>query len=87
MRRKRIIEGMNNSQKIRVILNGIGFHTTIEGMTEMPFTGQRVAVWNALDYIALQARLGRTISGYGSSTTFYNDKMQPERIDFQVDLV
>lgn len=87
MRKKRIIEGLNNSQKIRVILNGIGFHTTVEGMTEMPFTTQRVAIWNALDYISRENRLGRKINGYGSSTTFYDSKMRPERFEFQVDLV
>lgn len=82
MRQKRIIEGLNNSQKIRVIVNGVGFYTTVQGMTGMCFTAQRVAVWQALERISSEK-----IQGFASSTTFYNDKMQQERIEFQVDLV
>jgi hypothetical protein len=82
MRTKRIVEGLNNSQKIRVIVNGVGFHTTVEGMTNMCFTGQRVAVWQALERIAREK-----ITGFGGSTTVYDDKMSSQRIDFQVDLV
>lgn len=82
MRAKRIIPGLNNSQKIRVIVNGVGFYTTVSGMTEMCFTAQRVAVWQALERIAREG-----IMGFASSTTFYNDRMEQERIDFQVDLV
>ena len=82
MRAKRIIEGLNNSQKIRVIVNGVGFYTTVQGMTGMCFTSQRVAIWQALERIAREK-----IAGFASSTTFYNDKMQQERIEFQVDLV
>ena len=82
MRQKRIIEGLNNSQKIRVIVNGVGFYTTVMGMTQMCFTSQRVAVWQALERIAQEK-----IVGFASSTTFYNEKMEQERIDFQVDLV
>lgn len=82
MRTKRIIEGLNNSQKIRVIVDGVGFHTTVQGMTEMCFTNQRVAVWQALEHIAREK-----IQGFASRSTFYNEKMEPVTIDFQVDLV
>jgi len=82
MRQKRIIEGLNNSQKIRVIVNGVGFYTTVEGMTHMCFTEQRVAVWNALTYIATEK-----ITGYAYRSTFYNDKMERTSVDVQVDLV
>lgn len=81
MRQKRIIPGLNNSQKIRVIVNGVGFHTTVQGMTEMCFTEQRVAIWCALERIAREG-----ILGCASRSTFYNDKMQQESVDFQVDL-
>lgn len=82
MRMRQIIKGLNNSQKIRVIVNGVGFETTVEGMTRMTFTSQKVAVWSALDRIASEK-----ISGFASSSTFYNEKMERERIDFQVDLI
>ena len=79
---KRIIKGLKNSQKIRVIVNGVGFSTTVEGTSHMCFTEQRVAVWLALERIA-----NEKIAGFASSTTFYNEKMERERIDFQVSLV
>ncbi len=82
MRQKRIVEGLNNSQKIRVIVNGVGFYTTVQGMTEMCFTEQRVAVWTALERIAREG-----IRGFASRTSVYDSRMQKMDIDFQVDLV
>lgn len=79
---KRVIAGLKNSQKIRVIVNGVGFYTTVYGMTEMCFTEQRVAVWNALEAIARE-KLG----GFAYRSTFYNDKMEKTSIDVQVDLI
>ena len=49
MKMKQIIPGVNNNQRFRVILNGIGFFTTVKEMTNMPFTEQRVAVWLAIE--------------------------------------
>jgi hypothetical protein len=82
MRKKAIIQGLKNSQKIRVIVNGVGFNTTVDGMTEMSFTDQRVAVWQALETIAREK-----IQGYGGQTRVYDHKMQSVTIDFQVNLI
>ena len=82
MRRKAIIQGLKNSQKIRVIVEGGGFHTTVEGMTEMLFTEQRVAVWQALEVIARDK-----LQGYGGQSRVYDYKMIAKNIDFQVNLV
>jgi hypothetical protein len=82
MRTKQVIQGLNNSQKIRVIINGVGFHTTVMGMTEMLFSEQRVAVWIALEQIAREG-----VQGVASRTWFYNDKMEKTSVDYQVDIV
>jgi hypothetical protein len=82
MREKRIIAGLNNSQQVRVIVNGVGFYTTVKGMTEMCFTEQRVAVWTALERIAHEG-----IDGFASRTSVYDSRMQKMDIDFQVNLV
>lgn len=82
MRQKRIIQGLNNNQKIRVIVNGVGFYTTVRGATEMCFTDQRAAVWTALEHIAREK-----ILGWASRTAVYDDRMQKTYIDFQVDLI
>lgn len=82
MRMKQVIRGLNNSQKIRVIVNGVGFNTTVLGMTEMCFTDQRIAVWQALERIAMDK-----IQGFAGRTRVYDDKMRLVEIDVQVDLI
>jgi len=82
MRKKQIIKGLKNSQKIRVIVNGVGFYTTVEGATEMCFTDQRVTIWNALEVIGREK-----LEGYGGSNRVYNEKMIPVTIGFQINLV
>jgi hypothetical protein len=82
MRRKQIIQGLNNSQRIRVIVNGVGFNTTVQDATEMPFSDQRVAVWNALEVISREK-----IQGFGGQTKVYDGKMKVVNIDFQVNLL
>ena len=83
MRQKQIVKGLNNSQRIRVIVNNVGFGGTIgEILSSMCFTEQRVAVWRALEVMAREG-----ITGYGGQNRVYDDKMQVETISFQVDLV
>jgi hypothetical protein len=84
MKMKQIIPGVNNNQRFRVILNGVGFYTTVKEMTNMPFTEQRVAVWLAIE---------RMKNGHPNSTGFatthrvYDEKMQVKEYQVQVDLV
>jgi hypothetical protein len=82
MRTKAIVPGLKNSQKIRVIVNGVGFVSTVEGMTNMCFAEQRAAVWNALEVIAREK-----IEGFGGQTRAYDYKMISKAIHFQVDLL
>ena len=82
MRRKQIIQGLNNSQKVRVIVDGVGFYTTVQGATEMCFTEQRIAVWNALEVMGREK-----LEGYGGSNRVYDEKMIPVTIGFQINLV
>ena len=77
MNQKRYIPGLKNSQKIRVIVNGVGFYTTVKGAEDLCFTEQRVAVAWALDHMSNQ-----NISGYAGRTSIHGVD-----VDFQVDLV
>jgi hypothetical protein len=79
---KRIVKGLKNSQKIRVIVNGVGFHTTVGGVSEMVFTEQRVAVMIALDRIVADKSVG-----FASRQTFYDNASKETTVDFQVNLV
>ena len=82
MRRRAIIPGLKNSQRIRVILNGIGFYTTVQGVTEMVFSEQRVIVYNALELIGREK-----IQGYGGQNRVYDSKMNVVTFDVQVNLL
>jgi hypothetical protein len=76
MRTKTIVQGLKNSQRIRVILQRVGFHTTIQGVVDnMSYTDQIFVVMNALGKIA---ESDGKITGFGSNINGY---------DIQVDLV
>ena len=80
MRTKVIIDGLNNTQKFRAILNGvfIGDRQVKDLLgNRFPQREQRVAVWDALMYLARDRRLGKNISGFGTNRN---------GIDIQVDL-
>jgi hypothetical protein len=59
MRTKTIIDGFKNSQKFRVVINGIILYTTVKEMAFDVFgqTDQRVAVWEAMMKLATMRRL------------------------------
>ena len=84
MRTKQIIQGLNNSQRIRVILNGVGFYTTVKGANELPFGSQSTAVFSALCSLATGVKES---TGFGTRVAVYNHKMEREYFDVQVDLV
>lgn len=82
MRTKSLVKGLSNSQKIRVILDGVGFYTTVKGVDSICTTNHRVAALLALDYIVKQK-----IMGYGGQLVTYDSKMVRNTINYQVDLV
>jgi hypothetical protein len=84
MRTKQIIKGLKNSQRIRVILNGVGFYTTVKGANELPFSSQSAAIFSVLNSIVggVEKR-----TGFGTRVVVYNHKMEREEIDVQVNLV
>ena len=64
---KRCFDGFNNSQKLRVILNGITIYTTIKGVMFDLFgnTDQRAAVCDALLRLSFLKRTANC-AGVGS---------------------
>jgi hypothetical protein len=82
MRTKRLIEGLNNSQKIRVIINGIGFYTTVADTENMVFTSQRVAVQSLLYSLGLSGD-----RGLASTQRVYDETNKVVEFQVQVDLV
>lgn len=89
MRNKRLVEGLNNSQKIRVIVNGVGFCTTVQGVYDMTIYSQRMAVTMALQTIGWTLRTPneQKISSFGRRYDLYDHEGKMVGVDVQVDLV
>ncbi|NDE81903.1 MAG: hypothetical protein EB037_13475 [Actinobacteria bacterium] len=81
--------GLKNSQKIRVIVNGVAFHTTVKGALEgMTFVDQRLAVSHVLTELGLgQFNLTDRPLGIAKPVRVYNHRNERVTIDVQVDLV
>jgi hypothetical protein len=82
MNTKIIIDGLKNSQKFRAIINGVVIgDNQVKDLLGNRFQQreQRVAVWNALQQIAVRQRTGlKLMTGFGTNK---------DGIDIQVDLV
>ena len=87
--RSRLVVGLKNSQKIRVIVNGVAFHTTVQGALEgMSFVDQRLAVSHVLTELGL-GHFNHTDRpmGIAKPVRVYNHKNERVPVDVQVDLV
>ena len=83
MRRQRLIRGLNNSQKIRVIVAGVGFYTTV-GETENFCTQRhRTATHMALMNLVHKRTANPEVTGFG----FNYVGVEGNTVDVQVDLV
>mgnify|MGYP003335708342 CR=1 FL=1 len=83
MRTPAVVKGMKNSQKIRVIINGVGFYTTVRDTEDRFMQSQhRVAVQMTLDKMAKEKN-----SGLAQTIRFYDNQMKQISIDVQVDLM
>ena len=89
MRTKRWISGLENNQRIRVICNGVGFHTTVKGAFDMAFHDQQVAVTSALSKLGTDQSLpeGQRPTGFATRMRVYNNAGTQVEVDVQVDLV
>ena len=94
MRKPRMIEGLNNSQRIRVLVDGIGFFTTVEGTSDICTRKHRMAVQIALQNLSYHRGMARVRhepkwpEGFGFNYEYSENGGQTvENIDVQVDLV
>ena len=87
--RNRLVVGLKNSQKIRVIVNGVAFHTTVQGALEgMSFVDQRLAVSHVLTELGMgQFNHTDRPMGIAKPVRVYNHRNERVTIDVQVDLV
>ena len=88
MKTKQLIPGLHNSAKIRVIVDGVGFHTTIKGVGDLVYYRHRVAVIQALNALASSRKkaTGTDIPvGYSTRYEVWQDD-KTHAVDVQVDL-
>ena len=93
MRQKRLIAGLDNGQKIRVMVDGVGFYTTV-GQTEQICTSKhRIAVQVALQNIAYHRGMDAVHNtpekhtGFGFDYNYAADGKEQVVVPVQVDLV
>ena len=83
MRRKQVVSGFNNSQKIRVIVDGVGFYMTVgETVERFATSNHRIAVETTLTKMAQEQ-----ITGFGQRVSVYDSRMKQTQIDVQVDIL
>ena len=88
MRKRQFVAGLNNSQPIRVICNGVGFHTTVAGAFDMCMYEQRIAVTSVLSSLAASRKKpGNQATGLATRINCYTHDGQRVSVDVQVDLV
>lgn len=89
MKTQRWVNGLNNSQKIRVICDGVGFYTTVRGAFDMCFAPQRAAVTSVLMSLGWdqQLPLEQRPTGKARRERVHDGNGNPVYIDVQIDLV
>jgi len=82
VRTKQIIEGLNNTQRFRAIINGVmigDLQVKDLNTNRFPQRDQRIAVWRALLEVARSHRVGcKMVDGFGKNY---------DGIDIQVNLL
>jgi hypothetical protein len=82
MRKPRLITGFNNSQKIRVIVDGVGFYTTVGGTSDIMTRQHRMAVQTALMNLHANGGTGFAFNyNYYEGTTDNNACLVPVQVD------
>jgi hypothetical protein len=82
MRQPRLIAGFNNSQRIRVIVDGVGFYTTVGGTADIMTRKHRMAVQIALMNLHANGGTGFAFNyNYFEGTTDNNASVVPVQVD------
>ena len=87
MRTKQVIAGLNNSQKIRIMVDGFGMYMQVKNLDSICTSTHRWAVDSALVRLVSAIKKDSLTTGFGSRINVYNNKMESVSVDVQVDLV
>ena len=88
MRRQQIVSGMNNSQKIRFMIDGFGMYCKVADIENFATSSHRVAVIAALQHLQCTRDLAQSCGRKDIPTGFgTRRKFQGVDHDVQVDLI
>ena len=93
MRQKRLIAGLNNGQKIRVMVDGVGFYTTVGETAKICTTKHRAAVQVALQNLAYHRGMDAVRNtpekhtGFGFNYNYTADGKEQVVVPVQVDMI
>lgn len=88
MRRQRLVEGLNNSTKIRFMIDGFGMYCRVSDIENFATSTHRAAVWSALQHLQCSRDLAQSQGKKEVPTGFgYRSMFQGVNHDVQVDLV
>jgi hypothetical protein len=87
MRTKTLINGFKNSQKIRVIIDGLGLYMTVGEIAERFATGpHRAAVWLTAEKLAGERQTARAKHGWSGVPSGIAHRINVHSRDFDVQL-
>lgn len=82
MRTKQLINGLNNSRKIFLNVDGVAFYTTVGDTDKLAYRAQRIAVQEALMRVAYEK-----IQGFSTTFRNYDEKGQMTKVEVSVSLL
>jgi hypothetical protein len=82
MRTKQIVPGFKNKQRVRAIVNGVGYITTIQDLVSGPFSTQTTALLNVLHIIKTE-----NCRGVGTTIRTFDHEMKEQSYQIQLDLL
>ena len=88
MRTRQLIPGLSNNQKIRLIVDGVAFHTVVKGVSDLAYYRHRLAAIQALVALVSSRRNNTDKDlpvGYATRYEIWQDNGY-QSVDIQVDL-
>jgi hypothetical protein len=82
MRTKQMVPGFKNKQRVRAIVNGVGYITTIQDLVCGPFSAQTTALLNVL-HIMKDENCG----GVGTTIRTFDHEMKEQSFQIQLNLI
>jgi hypothetical protein len=87
MRTKTLIHGFKNSQKIRVMIDGLGLYMTVVEIADRFATApHRAAVWLTAEKLAVERETGRVKHGWSGVPSSISHRVNVHDRDFDVQI-